>query len=147
MALKMRFLYYSGKGKAMKALADAVKKEFDLSQNNNATDIIPPAYSCEKERLVVLAISGKGEPDDTLRRFCSQLDKTKAQNVAVLIDGDEKMANRIIEALNSAASKTNIVGDVKFIKIGGVSFLGGSITEDQIKDVLAWIHTTVDALV
>ena len=26
MALKMRFLYYSGKGKAMKALADAVKE-------------------------------------------------------------------------------------------------------------------------
>ena len=145
MALKMRFLYYSGKGKAMKTLADAVKKEFDLSQNNNSTDIIPPAYSCEKERLVVLAISGKGEPDDTLRRFCSQLDKSKAQNVSVLIDGDEKMANKILEVLGTTG--TNIVGDVKFIKIGGLSFLGGSITEDQIKDVLAWIHTSVDAIV
>ena len=145
MALKMRFLYYSGKGKAMKALADSVKKEFDLTQNNNSTDIIPPAYSCEKERLVVLAISGKGEPDDTLRRFCSQLDKSKAQNVAVLIDGDEKMANKIVETLKSA--ETNVIDDVKFIKIGGLSFLGGSITEDQIKDVLDWIHTVVDSIV
>ena len=145
MALKMRFLYYSGKGKAMKALADAVKKEFDLTQNNNATDIIPPAYSCDKERLVVLAISGKGEPDDTLRRFCSQLDKTKAQNVAVLVDGDEKMANKIVEVLKTAG--TNVIEDVKFIKIGGLSFLGGSITEDQIKDVLDWIHTVVNNIV
>ncbi|MBR6679702.1 MAG: hypothetical protein IKL59_00415 [Clostridia bacterium] len=145
MALKMRFLYYSGKGKAMKALADAVKKEFDLFQNNNSTDIIPPAYSCEKERLVVLAISGKGEPDDTLRRFCSQLDKTKAQNVAVLVDGDEKMATKIIEVLKTTG--TNVIDDVKYIKIGGLSFLGGSITEDQIKDVLDWIHKAVDAIV
>lgn len=145
MALKMRFLYYSGKGKALKALTDAVKKEFDLTQNNNATDIIPPAYSCDKERLVVLAISGKGEPDDTLRRFCSQLDKTKAQNVAVLVDGDEKMANKIVEVLKTAG--TNVIEDVKFIKIGGLSFLGGSITEDQIKDVLDWIHTVVNNIV
>ena len=145
MALKMRFLYYSGKGKAMKALADAVKKEFDLFQNNNSTDIIPPAYSCEKERLVVLAISGKGEPDDTLRRFFSQLDKTKAQNVAVIVDGDEKMATKIIEVLKTTG--TNVIDDVKYIKIGGLSFLGGSITEDQIKDVLDWIHTAVDAIV
>ena len=42
MALKMRFLYYSGKGK-MKAIAEAVKTEFELTQNHNAIDIIPPA--------------------------------------------------------------------------------------------------------
>ena len=58
MALKMRFLYYSGKSK-MKILAETVKKEFDLSQNHNAVDIIPPAYSCENERLVILAVSDR----------------------------------------------------------------------------------------
>ena len=145
MALKMRFLYYSGKGKAMKALAEAVKKEFDLFQNNNATDIIPPAYSCENERLVVLAISGKGEPDDTLRRFCSELNKKKAQNVAVLVDGDEKMANKILDTLRVAG--TNIIDDVKFVKIGGLSFLGGSITEEQIKDILEWIKKAIASIV
>ena len=41
MALKMRFLYYSGKSK-IKAMAEVVKNEFDLSQNHNAIDIIPP---------------------------------------------------------------------------------------------------------
>ena len=145
MALKMRFLYYSGKGKAMKALADAVKKEFDLSQNNNSTDIIPPAYSCENERLVVLAISGKGEPDDTLRRFCGELNKKKAQNVAVLVDGDEKMANKILDTLRNAG--TNVIEDVKFIKIGGLAFLGGSITNEQITDVIDWMKKVVSEIV
>ena len=98
MALKMRFLYYSGKGK-MKAIAEAVKTEFELTQNHNAIDIIPPAYSCENERLVILAISGKGELDDMLRRFCSELNKKKAQNVALLIDGDEKLADKIMGGL------------------------------------------------
>ncbi|MBQ2999038.1 MAG: hypothetical protein IJD64_01115, partial [Clostridia bacterium] len=82
MALKMRFLYYSGKAK-MKVMAEIVKKEFELTQNHNAIDIIPPAYSCENERLVILAVSGKGEPDDVLRRVCFELDKKKAQNVAL----------------------------------------------------------------
>ena len=89
MALKMRFLYYSSKAK-IKAMADVVKQEFDLGQNHNAIDIIPPAYSCENERLVILAVSGKGDPDDIVRRFCSELNKKKAQNIALLVDGDEK---------------------------------------------------------
>ena len=89
MAIKMRFLYYSGKAK-MKAMAEIVKKEFELSQNYNAIDIIPPAYGSENERLVILAVSGKGEPDDVLRRFCFELTKKNANNVALLVDGDEK---------------------------------------------------------
>ena len=98
MALKMRFLYYSGKGK-MKNIAETVKNEFGLAENFNAIDIIPPAYSCQNERLVILAVSGKGDPDDILRRFCSELDKKKAQNVALLVDGDEKMANKLVETI------------------------------------------------
>ena len=141
MALKMRFLYYSGKGKAMKALADAVKKEFDLSQNNNATDIIPPAYSCEKERRVVLAISGKGEPDDTLRSFFSQLYKTKAQNVAVLIDGDEKMGARILETLRETG--TNVIENVKYVKFG---LFSGKVTDEEKASLLAWAHEIVDSI-
>ncbi len=141
MALKMRFLYYSSKGK-MKSIAEAVKVEFDLSQNANAIDIIPPAYSCENERLVILAISGKGEPDDILRRFCSELNKKKAQNVALLVDGDEKMANKVIEALKQTG--TNFIDNVKYIKIGGLAFLGGKLTDDEKSDILKWAHDIID---
>jgi hypothetical protein len=141
MALKMRFLYYSGKSK-MKSIAEAVKTEFDLSQNANAIDIIPPAYSCENERLVILAVSGKGDPDDILRRFCSELNKKKAQNVALLVDGDEKIASKLIEVLK--ATGTNFVDNVKYIKFGGLPFLGGKLTDDEKSDVLKWVHEIVD---
>ena len=143
MALKMRFLYYSGKGK-IKAMAEIVKKEFDLSQNHNAIDISPPAYSCENERLVILAVSGKGEPDDVLRRFCSELNKKKAQNVALLDDGDEKMGNKILEVL--AETGTNVIDNVKYVKISGLPFLGGKVTDEERQALVAWVQSIIDQL-
>ncbi|MBR2388441.1 MAG: hypothetical protein IKB02_06695 [Clostridia bacterium] len=141
MALKMRFLYFSKKAK-IKAMAELVKAEFDLAQNHNAIDVIPPAYSCENERLVILAVSGKGEPDDILRRFCSELNKKKAQNIALLVDGDEKLASRLLETLEAAGSNVN--RDVLYFKIGGLPFLGGKVSEDEKKTLLDWTHKVVD---
>ncbi len=143
MALKMRFLYYSGKAK-LKAMAEIVKTEFDLAQNHNAIDIIPPAYSCENERLVILAVSGKGEPDDVLRRFCSELNKKKAQNVALLVDGDAKMGNKLLETLKSTG--TNVNEDVLYVKLGGLPFLGGKVNDDEKKVLLDWAHKIVDSI-
>ena len=143
MALKMRFLYYSGKSK-IKAMAEVVKKEFDLSQNHNAVDIIPPAYSCENERLVILAVSGKGEPDDVLRRFCSELNKKKAQNVALLVDGDEKLGNRLLGVLKETG--THVSENVKYVKIGGLPFFGGKVSEEAKQDLVAWVQSIIDNL-
>ena len=143
MALKMRFLYYSGKAK-MKSIAEAVKVEFELAQNYNAIDIIPPAYSCENERWVILAVSGKGEPDDILRRFCSELNKKKAQNVALLVDGDEKFGAKLLEVLNETG--TNVISDVKYVKIGGLPFIGGKLSADEKADILGWAKNIVDNL-
>ena len=143
MALKMRFLYFSKKAK-MKAMAELVKAEFDLAQNHNAIDVIPPAYSCENERLVILAVSGKGEPEDLVRRFCSELNKKKAQNIALLVDGDEKLANRLLETLEAAGSNVN--KDVLYFKIGGLPFLGGKVSEEEKKTLLDWTHKVVDNL-
>ena len=143
MALKMRFLYYSNKAK-IKAMAELVKAEFNLEQNHNAIDIIPPAYSCENERLVILAVSGKGDPDDIVRRFCSELNKKKAQNIALLVDGDEKMANKLLETLVAAGSNVNT--DVLYFKIGGLPFLGGKVTDEEKQKLLDWTHKVVDNL-
>ena len=143
MALKMRFLYFSKKAK-MKAIAEAIKTEFDLSQNFNAIDIIPPAYSCENERLVILGVSGKGDPDDILRRFCSELNKKKAQNIALLVDGDERIATSLLSELKAAGS--NVSDNVKYVKIGGLPFLGGKLSDDERSDILAWAHDIVNNL-
>ncbi len=143
MALKMRFLYSSKKSQ-MKQLAAAIKTEFGLSENNNATDIIPPAYPCENERLVILGISGKGELDDIVRRFCGELNKKKAQNVAIFVDGDEKLAKNAAEVLKAAG--TNVLDNVKIVKFGGIPFIGGKLSDAELKEYLAWVQSIVDSI-
>ena len=137
MAIKMRFLYYS-KQKKMKALGELIKQEFQLD-NINAFDIIPPAYSCDKERLVILGISAKNDLEDTVRRFCSELNPKKAANVAIVIDGNEAAANKVIEALNIAG--TNIVGEVQYITCG---FFKSKLTDEEKAQFTAWAHDIVD---
>lgn len=143
MALKMRFLYYSKKPQ-MKQLAAAIKTEFGLTENNNATDIIPPAYSCENERLVILGISGKGDLDDMVRRFCGELNKKKAQNVAVFIDGDEKLLQSAVSVLKETG--TNVIENTKIVKFGGLPFIGGKLSDAELKEYLEWVHSIVDNL-
>lgn len=143
MALKMRFLYFSKKAK-MKALAEAIKTEFELSQNYNAIDVIPPAYSCENERLVILAISGGNDLDDMVRRFCRELDKKKAQNVALLIDGGSKLVDNTLAVLKETG--TNVIDNVKVVKFGGLPFLGGKLSDDEKSDLLGWARAVVDSI-
>jgi hypothetical protein len=142
MALKMRFLYYSKKAK-MKELAEAVKVEFELSQNHNAIDVIPPAYSCENERLVILALSGN-DLEDMVRRFCRELDKKKAQNVALLIDGNDRVKEDALAVLKETG--TNVIEDVKTVKFSGIPFIGGKLSDAEKADLLAWVHSVVDSI-
>lgn len=137
MAIKMRFLYYS-KQKKMKALGELIKQDFQLD-NINSFDIIPPAYSCEKERLVILGISTKGDIEDTVRRFCSELNPKKAANVALVIDGNEAGANKVIDALKIAG--TNIAGEVQYLSCG---LFNTKLTDDEKTKFLAWAHDIVD---
>ena len=138
MALKMRFLYASKQAK-MKALGQAIKTEFDLSANNNAVDIIPPAYSCEKERLVILGVSTKGDLPDSVRRFCCELNPKKATNVAVVIDGNEAGAAKVLDALKIAG--TNIVDEPKYLACG---LFKSKLTEEEQSSLLSWIHDIID---
>ena len=142
MAIKMRCLYYSSKSK-IKSMADLIKNEFDLSANQNAVDIIPPAYSCENERLVILIISGKGDPDDVLRRFCAELDRKKAQNVALIIDGDEKFAAKITDTLQKSGA--NVHEKIHFVKAGLLPFMG-KVSDEEKAALLSWAHGIVDNL-
>ena len=43
---------------------------------------------------MVLGLSAKGELSDGVRRFCAELNKTRAANVALLVDGDTPLAVR-----------------------------------------------------
>ena len=128
----------------MKQLAAAIKTEFALTENNNATDIIPPAYSCENERLVILGISGKSELDDMVRRFCGELNKKKAQNVAIFIDGDDKLMQNTISVLKEAG--TNVIENTKLVKFSGLPFIGGKLSDSECQEYIAWAHEIVDSI-
>ena len=110
MAIKMRVLH-AEKGKVA-ALAPMIHKEFGL--DINAIDKLPPAYSCNNERLVVLMLVTKGELDNQTRLFCRELTKARAQNVALVIDGNEAGAKYVKSILAEAG--TNVMDEVFYVK-------------------------------
>ena len=130
MAIKMRILYSSSK-KKINNIANAIKAQYELAFNS--VDVIPPAYSCDKERIVILAVSAKGDISDSLRLFCRELTKARAQNVALMIDGDEKAANKLKETLTEAG--TNVIDEVIYVK-GGLPIIGGSVKPEEKAEIV-----------
>lgn len=140
MAIKMRYLYASNK-KKFATIGEIIKQKFELSVNN-AVDVIPPAYPCDKERFVFIGLTLKDEPENKVRLFCQQLDKTKAANVALIVDGNEKGANALKDLLASAG--TNVFPEVFFIK-GGLPFFG-SLNADEKKALDEWLDRAMQTL-
>ena len=139
MAIKMRILCTAGK-KKLTNIANMIKAEYELSINS--VDKIPPAYSCDKERVVILALSGKGDVPDDLRLFCKELTKARAANVALLVEGNAAFADAVKAILKDAG--TNVIEDTMFIK-PGLSFLSGIKPEEQAA-ILDWVKKTTENL-
>ena len=140
MAIKMRILYASGK-KKIRNLANEIKDHYTLAFN--AVDVIPPAYSCDKERIVLLAISAKKDISDSVRLFCKELTKVRAQNVALIIDGDETVANKLKEILTEAG--TNVVDEVFYIN-GGFPIFGDKLKDEEKTAAFAWVDRVMENL-
>lgn len=137
MAIKMRYLYASGKKKFV-TIGDIVKQKFSLT-SNNSVDVIPPAYPCDKERFVFIGLTVKDEPENKVRLFCQQLDKTKASFVALIIDGNEKSASAVKEMLEKAGTK--VFPEIMYIK-GGLPFLG-NLNAEEAKSLDEWLDRAV----
>lgn len=137
MPIKMRVLVASPK-KKMLTLANNIKNEFDLVPN--AVDKIPPAYSCDKERIVILAVPAK--QNSTIEKFCKELNKTRAANVAVLIDGTADDAANLKNILKEAG--TNVIDEVFCTKCG-LSFLSG-VKPEENSALIEWVNRVVKDL-
>ncbi len=138
MAIKMRVLCYPEKKKLL-AIGNMIKAEYEL--NVNSVDRIPPAYSCDKERLVILATQIKGSLPDDYRLFVRELTKARAANVAIIAAGDDACVEKTKELLHEAG--TNVIEDVKKIKIG---LFDSKVSGEEKTDVLAWVKTTIESL-
>ena len=131
--MKMRVLYATGKKKLIN-IADMITNNY-ATEKVNCMDKIPPAYSCDKERLVViLATVGKDAPN-SLVLFCKELTKARTHNVAFVIDGPADGAKVLIDAVKEAGA--NVIEDVLYIK-GGIPFLGG-VKDEEKAAVTAWM--------
>lgn len=142
MAIKMRYLYYAAGKKKFVAMGEYVKKKFDLQINS--VDVIPPAYSCDKERIVILGLAVKNELPDQLRLFCRELTKARAQNVALIVEGNEKGAQAAIDTLKAAG--TNVITDVLYVK-SGLPFFGGSLKDDEKEALDKWLDKVIESIV
>ena len=138
MAIKMRVLCYPEKKKLL-AIGNMIKAEYEL--NVNSVDRIPPAYSCDKERLVILATNIKGSLPDDYRLFVRELTKARAYNVAIIAAGDDACVERTKELIKEAGA--NVIEDVKRIKMG---LFDNKVTDAEKTEILEWVKKTIESL-
>lgn len=139
MAIKMRVLCTPGKKKLVN-ITQMIKQEFEL--NINAADVIPPAYSCDKERLVVLAITCKGSLKDDIRLFISELNKNRAANVALMIDGNADGDAYVRSLLDG--NGTNVCTETLYIN--GGNLFNSKISDQEKTDILAWVNRCIASI-
>ncbi len=132
--MKMRVMFSSKKAK-METYAKAIGQACECLVND-----IPPAYPADKERLVLIGVTLKGAPSDEVRRFCSELYPSRAQNVALFIDGPkDSNGERILkETLRQAG--TNVIEDTYYVKCG---LFGKSIKLDERQAIVDWARAMI----
>ncbi len=132
--MKMRVMYYSKKGK-MASFAKLLGEACSCQVND-----IPPAYPADKERLVLIGVSVKGEPTDELRRFCGELNSARANNVALFIDGpkDSKGEQILKNTLKNAG--TNVIDKTYYVKCG---LFGKSVSADEKQGIIDWANEMI----
>lgn len=135
---KMRVLYFSSKGK-MASLAEEICKKYGLK-----SDVIPPAYPCENEKLVFIGVTVGKEVPDKLRQFAIALNKSRAHNVAFIVDGTRADATDIMNYVRSAGAK--VCDEVLYLKLGfSLPFMKSSSSEDT-KKVLEWAGRVIESV-
>ena len=128
MAIKMRAVYFGDK--KLKTLAEAISDGAEKK-----ADTIPPAYNVEKVRLLFVCVQGKKNFSDTVMRFFSGLDKSRADNVAFIIEGAT-----VINAVKEAGA--NVIDNVLYVKGG----LFASASAADIENAKNWAKDVITSI-
>jgi len=132
--MRIRVLTKTNKGKLL-AIADKVTK---LTEADKATDVIPSAYPCSGERLVVIVASAKANMPENFCVFVRSLNKSLTANVAFIIDGTPENAAKIVEMAKIA--DCNVMEDKILYINGGLPFkFLRSVTDEENKKVEEWV--------
>ncbi len=134
--MRMRVLTHTNKGKLL-TIADEVTK---LIEADKATDVIPPAYNCDGERLVVIVATAKSNMPEAFCRFARSLKKSVTANVAFIIDGTPENAASIVEMTKT--NDSNVIDDnILYVK-GGLPFkFLKKVSEEEMNTVREWVKS------
>lgn len=126
--MKLRILHYPEKGK-IATFAEGLSAALSVK-----ADKIPPAYNCDRERLLIAGIScGKSLPSE-LSLFLRGLSKDRVQNVAIFTDAPESAVAEMKQTIETAGAS---VLDVKAVKGSALPFLK-SVKPEEAEDLLVW---------
>ena len=129
--MKMRVIYYSKK-KKMSDLALYLSKNSDEYK----PDTIPPDYSLDKEKLLVLGMSKLSKLPDDVRRFCMNLGPSITKNVALYTDRTPEEAAVFVKALRDSGA--NVLDDILYVKSEFLPFKKAS--EEEKKQADEWFE-------
>ena len=138
--MKIRVLTSTKSGKLI-ALADQVAKK---AGSTYKVDSIPPDYSLDRERLLVIVATVGPSLSDAFRRFCSDLTKERSANVALIADGLPENVSKLTQIIKDAGS--NFIDDVLTVK-GGLPFkFAKKVTPEEVKAVDEWTDRILASL-
>lgn len=141
MAMKIRVLTVTKKAK-MKDLADKISQKADCYK---PVDIIPPAYTCDRERLVIVVLTAAKIMSDDFRRFIQDLSREKIQNIAFIVDGTKEAMAPILDSVRT--SDTNLIDNILYIDGGSsLPFFGGKLKPEEEEAALTWCEQIVETL-
>ena len=134
--MKMRVLYSTTNKKVINyavALGDA------QDDARAKADAIPPAYSCDRERLVVLVVSAGAKIEDKLRLFAGELTSARATNVAFVFESKDNtvtpVMQQVIDTVKTAGA--NVLEDNIYFVDGGSIFNKKVSLEERTK-IVEW---------
>ena len=134
--MRMRVLTHTNKGKLL-AIADEITK---LIEADKATDVIPSAYPCDGERLVVIVATAKPKMPESFGLFTRSLKKSLAANVAFVIDGTPENAAGIVQMAKT--NDANVMEDNILYINGGLPFkFMKKVTDEEMNTVREWVKS------
>ena len=143
MKFKMRAMYYPETGNAEK-VALAIAK--DQAIDRDRIDRIPPAYPCEKERLLFIGVELKGSSvPKAVADLCKDLKPERAKNVAFYAIGSgsfEKM-NAVRQVVQEKG--VNVVGST--FECPSTGLFKKTIADEDVNKAVAWASEIVESLV
>lgn len=142
--MKMRVLYSTNNKKVINYAVALGEAQDDARAK---ADTIPPAYSCDRERLVVLVVSAGAKLEDSLRLFAGELTAARATNVAFVFESKDKTLTagmqQLIDIIKAAGAKT-LENDVYYVD-GGTLF-NKKVSIEERRAIVEWCEKVQDSV-